>query len=204
MRSRTSKWKRVDIPILINKYKRAHEENTDMQNKIERSVSAQLQRRELLVRKQVLMLRVQRARDLISQHSAWTEKGASLSTSRHRPISTQLRIRSPPLSLLAVTEAKRVRKQRQQVQEKMKQLKQAIYNLENSKNSLYNDSHYKSGLLEQRKELALLRSLAADKKKELIFEVRCSARSRVIRALALMIPYARSSALDDIASSSGE
>jgi hypothetical protein len=53
----------------------------------------------------------------------------------------------------------------------MKQLKQAIYSLENSKNSLHNDSLYKSGLVEQRKELALIRSQLSDKKKELVYEV---------------------------------
>lgn len=64
-----------------------------------------------------------------------------------------------------------MRAQRHQAQEKMKQLKQAIYNLENNKNSLYNDSLYKSGLLEQRKELGFLRGQLADRRKERIFEV---------------------------------
>ncbi len=59
----------------------------------------------------------------------------------------------------------------------MKHLKQAIYNLENSKNSLHNDSLYKSGLLEQRKELALIRSQLLDKKKELVFEVHAHAHA---------------------------
>ena len=67
----------------------------------------------------------------------------------------------------------------------MKHLKQAIYNLENSKNSLHNDSLYKSGLLEQRKELALIRSQLLDKKKELVFEVRPRPRPRRVCVWAM-------------------
>ncbi|ELR19484.1 UV radiation resistance associated protein [Acanthamoeba castellanii str. Neff] len=141
-RARTSKWKRVDIPLLVNKYRRAQADNAAMQNRIEERITAQLRHRELLMRKQVLLLRVQKARERVAEHAQWMER-----------------------------ENRRVRAQRQQTQEKMKHLKQAIYNLENSKNSLHNDSLYKSGLLEQRKELALIRSQLLDKKKELVFEL---------------------------------
>lgn len=138
----TSKWKRVDIPILINKHRRVQAENAALQQAIEQRLSAQMRYRELLHRKEVLLLRLRRTRELITKQSSSLDK-----------------------------ESKRVRSKRQQVQANLKQLKQAIHNLESNKNSLYNDSLYKSGLLEQRKELAILRTRLSDKRKERIFEL---------------------------------
>jgi len=73
---RTSKWKRVDIPILINKHRRVQAENAALQQAIEQRLSAQTRYRELLHRKEVLLLRLRRTRELITKQSSSLDKGA--------------------------------------------------------------------------------------------------------------------------------
>lgn len=67
----------MDIPLLVNKYRRAQADNTAMQNRIEERITAQLRHRELLMRKQVLLLRVQKARERVADHAQWMERGTT-------------------------------------------------------------------------------------------------------------------------------
>jgi hypothetical protein len=67
----------VDIPLLVNKYRRAQADNAAMQNRIEERITAQLRHRELLMRKQVLLLRVQKARERVAEHAQWMERGTT-------------------------------------------------------------------------------------------------------------------------------
>jgi len=138
----TSKWKRVDIPFLISKQKRRQAENVVMQRRIEELTAAQKRYGELLMRRQTLVLRMEQVRKFIRQHSRGLSK-----------------------------EGKRVRVQRQQTRERMEHLKKAIGTLAKCEGCLYNDDSYKAGLLDQRTELALVRSQTASKRKELIFEL---------------------------------